>query len=183
MAQDVGGGDAFVSHDFWMSVADSAAAKIEGKRLEQYGIQLLPYVPDPNHTFVDDLIKYIDARRGRSDVLQERFKLARSALASGRFVEAALVLYHVSHAAIKSRADRRALGDTMSDFFSTALAHADAKAFAERCQQLKVDLSLLWSRYADFVLLVPKTIHGLTRALNLLEAATGTNYPLLAIRL
>src|SRR5688572_11806003 len=114
MAQDVGGGDAFVSHDFWMSVADSAAAKIEGKRLEQYGIQLLPYVPDPNHTFVDDLIKYIDARRGRSDVLQERFKTCAVGACIG--------------AVRGGRADRRALGDTMSEFFSTALAHADAKA-------------------------------------------------------
>lgn len=165
-----------------MSVPNSDAGREHGKRLERYGINLVPYIPDKDHSFIDQLLQLIDKRRGDSSVLKHRLQFARSELGAGRAFQSAITLWHASHASITEKSDRRFLGDTMHEFFIEALSGSAASELVSQCVKYGVDLAQLWNRYADLIIPVEKTLHGLRQSLMLLKKATGEEYPLLLRR-
>jgi hypothetical protein len=168
-----------------MAVPDSRSGSQEGKRLQDFGIELIPYIPDKDHSFIDEIMSYIESRRGSSTVVQNKLKAIRGHLAADRLFHAAIYLWHTCHADIPRFSDRRAIGDTVSDFFNRALASSGpgTTALIKQCERFGIDFPQLWQRTADLLVPSTKSVHGLRHSLSIIELATGRKYPYLGRRL
>lgn len=166
-----------------MAVPNSESGRHEGRRLQEFGIELIPYIPDENHSLIDEVISYIDSKRGSSKAVQLRLKTIRRHLDAGRYFHAAIYLWHTCHADVKHRSDRRAIGDTVSEFFARALGTSPASVdLVKRCESFRIDFAQLWQRTADLLVPSVKSVNGLRQSLNYIQAATGGQYPYLARR-
>jgi hypothetical protein len=104
-----------------VAVRNSQSGAQEGKRLQEFGVELIPYIPDSDHSFLDELLGLMESQRGSSEAIQQRLKTVRSYLGSNQPFDAAIHLWHATHANISRIPDRRALGDVVSEFNGTTL--------------------------------------------------------------
>jgi SIR2-like domain len=173
------------SHYAIKSISDDEQGRIEGKRLGQFGIELIPYIADDNHTFVDEIFEHLDSLRGSPQALEVRLQAVRRRLEEGELFHAVALLWHASHAQIEHRETRRALGDAVSEFFEVAASAPEPEK--DKLMQLvrdNFDLAQIWERAAlDFSVLSMKSIQGFQRSLKQLEELTGRPQPLLRQRL
>jgi hypothetical protein len=162
-----------------MAVKDSEHGKQQGKRLQNFGIELLPYVPDREHSFLDELFNSIDAHRGKAEPVRARLALVRNYLQAGKDFSAAALLWHTCHADIATTI-RRDVGDVVSSFFQQSLSRSPKEryVFIENCK-LHFDLTQLWFRAAELILPSTKSAHGLRASLEQLESAYGKSLPFL----
>ena len=171
-------------HYSLLAVQNSKFGKREGKRLHGLGIHVLPYIPDPSHSILDELFTEIDSLRGKPSAVDARMGLLRICLSSKRFLDAAAVLYHTCHAPVANIGLQRNIGDAVSLFFHESLGGDQfrGKKFFETVDQY-FDLKQLWFRSAELVVLSKKTFQGLQYSLQLLEQASGRTDPLLRRKL
>ena len=167
-----------------MAVGDDEGGKREGKRLQKFGIDLIPYIPNDEHSFIEEIFSYLDSKRGSSEAVQQRLKTVRAHLVAKRNFHAAVYLWHTCHAEIHSSSDRRSLGDTASEFFNKALGNPRESAdLVKKCGDCGIDLAQLWQRMADLLLPSRKSVHGLRQSLTSIQKATVNSYPQLSRRL
>ena len=156
-------------HFALLAVADEAAGKREGKRLASLGVDLLPYIPDATHSFVDEFLFHLTAAtRTRASSLA-RIAIARRFVQTGALREAAVILWHLAipH---ESEADRVALGDLSSTFFSAALARPEPlQEFAAN----GTALDELWLRLLGSIEPTRKALNGVEAALRTMQRVFG----------
>jgi predicted nucleic acid-binding protein len=164
---------------------DSQSGAREGRRLKDFGIDLSPYIPDGDHSFIDEVMAYVESRRGSSEAVNHRLSIVRKNLSAGRPLDAIIYLWHTCHADVSRSSDRRAIGDAVSEVFNRTLgvSNESTTALVRRCQEIGIDLAQLWQRTADLLVPSIKSVHGLRQSLRLIEAATAKRYPHLARRL
>jgi len=160
-----------------MSIADDSVGRDQGRRLSKYDIDLLPYIPDSSHSFLTELLGFIETRRGGRNALRQRLPIIGAMLDAKKFFQAAMTLWHVAHADIQDQGDRKGVGNLMNRFFLTALLGPEAPKLVEQCYACQCDIPSMWRRYADIVIPNLKTIHGLRKALTAVDAATGRKHP------
>jgi hypothetical protein len=176
-------GRAAKKHYAVLAVQNNTEGRLEGKRLQEFGIDLIPYIPDDRHSFLDEMLNYINGRRGAPRIVYLRMNVIRKHLENMRYSHAAMLLWHTCHAAITHRETRRDLGDLVSEFFVALEAGKvnGSDPFLESGRH--VDLSHLWLRSAELIVPSTKSLGGLASSLARLEAATGRSYPDLRTKL
>jgi hypothetical protein len=170
------------------NINSSAEGADEGRRLEQYGkqygIELIPYIADKTHTFVEEIFDYLDSVRGSPAAVDIRLQGVRRRLEERNLFHAVALLWHASHAPIEHRETKRKLGDTVSEFFEVAgTGHPDEQAALMRLVAGQFDLSQIWARALDLSVRSDKSLFGFERSLTHLEALTKKQQPLLRARL
>jgi hypothetical protein len=169
-----------------VAVESSASAKVLGQRLQDFGIELIPYVPDEHHTFIDELLHLIDSHRGSTESMRRRLAIVRTDLDRGRSFRAALRLWHASHADIPKMSDRQVLADVVSEFFLVVLGKANGAAatgLVEQCLSSGIDLPQMMNRTLDLIGNSSRTVNAfykLQGTFPKLEIASRTKLPLLA---
>ncbi len=144
-------------------------AKWEAKKLQELGIDLVPYIPDVTHSFVDALLNSVEMRRGDSETVHARVQIARSHLKAGRKTMAAVHAWHICNSDIRSTGDRRKVADLVSVVFSLLNDASTGGNFYVECRRCRIDLGHLWDRTAEFVDPTTKSVHGLEEALGHIE--------------
>lgn len=168
-----------------MAVPNEDVAKKEGKRLAQYGIELLPYIPDSTHGFIDELVAYIEKNRGSQEGVLRRIQTVNDHVRNGQNKHAVALLWHVCHAPLEHLGVRRELGDRISSAFDEMLSGDPLrdKELVDWSVLNEFDLALLWSRAAELCIQSSKSINGLRKALVKIQGATGRDLPHLRLKL
>lgn len=168
-----------------VAVESNEEAKILGHRLKDYGIELVPYIADENHTFLDELVGHIESHRGSSETIRHRLAVARADLEKGHTFRAGLRLWHACHAKINKVPDRQALADVVSEFFLVALerrAEADRTSFVHHCANAGINLPQMMHRTLDLIGDSSRTVNAffkLRKVFPILEKASGERLPVL----
>jgi hypothetical protein len=166
------------------NINSSAEGADEGRRLEQYGIELIPYIADETHTFVEEIFDYLDSVRGSPAAVDIRLQGVRRRLEERNLFHAVALLWHASHAPIEHRGTRRQLGDTVSEFFEVAgTSHPEEQEALMLLVDGQFDLTQIWARALDLSVRSDKSLFGFERSLKHLEALTKKQQPLLRARL
>ena len=172
-----------------VAVQSDEAAKDLGHRLKEFEIELIPYIADDQHTFLDELLVHFESHRGSSVTIRRRLEVVRSDLRTGRGFRAGLRLWHASHAQVTSSHDRQALADVVAEFFISTLGrgdHADHSLFVSQCGSAGVDLPQMMLRTLDLIGNSSRTVNAFRKLRSVflaLEKAVGSKLPLLGRKL
>jgi hypothetical protein len=132
-----------------LPVRSSDDGKAWAKMLSQYGIELIPYIPDNSHSFLTEFFDYIEeyrsSRKGVALVLDN----AKSHLEKGRVIDAGLALQNVFCFARVPSSVKKKAADILFNFFQTVSQERYNSVATELAKTIKLaDLVL---RLADFI--------------------------------
>jgi hypothetical protein len=148
-----------------------------GRRLAAYNMDLIPYIPDGTHSFLDQLLTHIESQRSDSAMVQSRIDAVRHHLEADRCRMAAVHLWQLCNTRIHGRT-RKLAGDVLSAFFARALAGDRGESLHSWCRSRDLDIDQIWDRWADFIDPTPKSMAGLTDGLSRIEAIQRSRFDL-----
>ena len=168
-----------------VSVRSSAEANALGKKLKKYSIELLPYIPDAHHSFLDELFAHLEGRRRAPEVVSARLELASLRTREGRMAEATAILWHLLDVQIEKRPLQRRFGDVLTDFLEICLDGGDSLA-ASRLSEWSdsgadaIDMCL---RAADLIDPMSKAVDRLNRVAERIQSLSNRKSKSLEVKL
>ena len=163
-----------------LAVRDKEAGKVQGKRLDDDGIEVIPYVPDQTHQFIDDLLSRLDQSLVNSKACTSRVQHANRLTREGRAIDAAVHLWHLcraEHSERYSLAIRRQIGDSVSNLCEKVMSDSRAAKLLQDSAERGVPLMELLGRVSDVALPGTKAIGWILRSLNAFESIVHATTP------
>jgi hypothetical protein len=149
-------------------------------QLREYGIELIPYDIDPQHSFLDELFSDFQAALADESSIRVRLGIAQDNLLKEkvRKEHMTLALIHLWNATgVLSRGSSdllRELGFVMTTFFQLLDKQVYKRDFYVRAHQLGACLKTLWKLWAGNCDTTRKAVYGLERGLERLRSISAS---------
>lgn len=157
------------THYCVLAVPDRATAKSEGRRLQEYGIETIPYFPDAKHRFIDELLLYLDRFVQSPRRTDEHLRYVKELISSGYLgLAAVLIQYTCSRPRLRKDSVRHLTEST----FDLARAFDKMDPNVSKAERVRVGHSLAAALLEIGTVFVrsPRTLKGLHRAITILQS-------------
>ncbi|MHC2531897.1 SIR2 family protein [Bradyrhizobium diazoefficiens] len=157
-----------------LSVPNAPTATKWGRSLSEYGIDLIPYIPDADHSFILQLFDYIEEFRSSPQGISNVVSNVPDYIRAHRYFDAAKTLRNVLSGKTVPASQKKLIADQLTAFFAEPFAETAAKAQSEAMRvlgheaielikgflELVGDLSFLSGKGLRNVRMVIETVRG-----------------------
>lgn len=167
------------------AVKTSKEATMLGKRLESYGIELLPFIPNSDYSNFGDIIGKLAPHEWstRPHVtftdpaeLMPRLRVIGELLDDQRYIAAAVFIQHMSQDVIKHGSAPRDFGDIVSKFIHTVLSHPAAGSLLRKIDSNGLSMAGIIHGASDVMDPTSTAFRRLVSAFDGLSKIDGRNY-------
>lgn len=162
-------------HYALVSVTSSSSAKSLAKRLKEYGILLIPFIPEESFANFGAILEYLAPKQWSGSSLNSRLQFIFELIKSSRFVEATALLYQMCCGVIEGRSNRRFFGDAVYKLINL-INFANNPDILKRLEMAKLDLGDLCIGAIDLLDETSKSFAALIEELKKLQSLGRRDY-------
>ncbi|HEY5745359.1 MAG TPA: SIR2 family protein [Chryseolinea sp.] len=158
-----------------VSIDSDEYGKYLGKELERMGIDLIPYVPDKDHSTLDKILDYLSTYTFTPAELNSRLNYLRGLTKQKRFCEVAVFLHNMCQDELNDDWNLE-FGDVINNFFTELFNTADVNQHVDHLKKVRLNISNIVRTASNLKKIKRPVLEGLILAFQKLEKIDGENY-------